>query len=189
MSGSNAENQFKHDFIHKIVAVGDGAVGKTSLIKRYTSGSFNTEYIKTLGAQFSRYERFLGDNNEIRSRLFFWDIAGQKEFSFMRPTFFNGAKGAIIVFDMSRPETLKSVNDWYADLKKYCGDLPTVLFGNKSDLVKDPNALDNDVQEYIKKYNIIGYYKTSAKTGEQVTNAFNKIIEYLVQQALKIQGK
>jgi GTPase SAR1 family protein len=60
----------------------------------------------------------------------------------MRPTFFNGAKGAIIVFDMSRPETLKSVNDWYGDLKKYCGELPTVLFGNKSDLVKDPNALD-----------------------------------------------
>ena len=107
----------------------------------------------------------------------------------MRPTFFNGAKGAIIVFDMSRPETLDNVKEWYADLKKYCGDLPTVLFGNKSDLVKDPNALDAKVQEVVKKFNFLGYYKTSAKTGEQVTNAFNKIIDHLVQNALKIQVK
>ena len=75
----NSED-LKHDFIHKIVVIGDGAVGKTSLIQRFTQGSFNKEYIKTLGAQFSSYERMMGDNNDIRARLFFWDIAGQKEF-------------------------------------------------------------------------------------------------------------
>ncbi|MBD3352777.1 MAG: GTP-binding protein [Candidatus Lokiarchaeota archaeon] len=188
MSENNSKSGYKHDFIHKIVAVGDGAVGKTSLIRRYTSGSFNKEYIKTLGAQFSRYQRVLGENNDIRTRLFFWDIAGQKEFSFMRPTFFNGAKGAVIVFDLTRPETLVSVVEWYEDLKKYCGELPTILFGNKLDLVDDTDALGGKVNEIVEKYNFLGYYKTSAKTGEHVTDAFNRIIEILVEKALKIKS-
>lgn len=187
--GEDKENsEFKHDFIHKIVAVGDGAVGKTSLIRRYTSGSFNKEYIKTLGAQFSRYEHVLGENNEIRTRLFFWDIAGQKEFSFMRPTFFNGAKGAIVVFDLSRPETLDSVTEWYDDLVKYCGQIPTILFGNKSDLVDDPSKLDDKVNAVVEKYNFEDYIITSAKTGQHVTDAFNKIIKILVEKALKIKN-
>jgi len=179
---------YKHDFIHKIVAIGDGAVGKTSLIKRYTSGSFNTEYIKTLGAQFSKYEKIMGENNEIRSRLFFWDVAGQKEFSFMRPTFFNGAKGAILVFDLSRPETLDSIHEWYNELKKYCGEIPTVLFGNKLDLVKNTTEIDNKAEAIKNQYNFIAYYHTSAKTGEHVTDAFDKIIKLLVEKALKLKN-
>ncbi len=180
------EDNLKHDFIHKIVVIGDGAVGKTSLIKRYTQGSFNQEYIKTLGAQFSRYERILGDNQDIRARLFFWDIAGQKEFSFMRATFYNGAKGVIMVFDLSREDTLDNVMEWYEDVSKYCGKLPTVLFGNKADLLKNPDEFNKEkVNEIKEKYNLLGFYLTSAKTGVHVTDAFNSIIEKLVEDALK----
>jgi Ras-related protein Rab-7L1 len=177
------QDNFKHDFIHKIVVIGDGAVGKTSLIQRYTSGTFNKEYIKTLGAQFSRYERIMGENNDIRARLFFWDIAGQSEFKFMRSTFFNGAKGSIVVFDLSREETLDNVIEWYEDLKKYCGELPTVLFGNKSDLSTAYNK--EKVDKLIKKYKFLSFYLTSAKTGDSVTDAFNAIIDVLVNNALK----
>ncbi|MCK4381029.1 MAG: GTP-binding protein, partial [Candidatus Lokiarchaeota archaeon] len=82
-------------FVFKITVIGNGAVGKTSLIKKYTQGSFQKDYIKTLGAQFSKYdEEIEGDN----CKLFFWDIAGQDEFNFMRPTFYKGSKAAIIVF-------------------------------------------------------------------------------------------
>lgn len=182
------DTDYTHDFIHKIVCIGDGAVGKTSLIRRYTSGSFNQEYIKTLGAQFSRYERIIDE--KIRARLFFWDIAGQKEFSFMRATFYNGAKGVIVVFDLSRPETLDSVIEWYEDVKKYCGALPTILFGNKSDLLSNPDDFDETkVKEIVEKYGYLGFYKTSAKTGEQVIDAFNSIIDKLVTEALQKEGK
>ncbi|MHA1730193.1 MAG: Rab family GTPase [Promethearchaeota archaeon] len=180
------ESKLKHDFIHKVIFLGDGAVGKTSLIKRYTQGSFNKEYIKTLGAQFSRYEKIVGENRDIRARLFFWDIAGQKEFSFMRPTFYNGAKAAVVVFDLSRPETLDSIIEWYDDLKKFCGDLPTVLFGNKFDLLESEDDYDKEkVDELMKKYNFLKFYLTSAKTGKRVTDAFNAIIDILVENALK----
>lgn len=182
----SSDEEFERDFIFKLVVIGDGAVGKTSLIKRYTSGSFNQEYIKTLGAQFSRYERIIGENKKTRARLFFWDIAGQQEFSFMRPTFYNGARGAIVVFDLSREETLDNVMIWYEDVRKFCGDLPTVLFGNKSDLIQDPDAYDKEkVDQIMKRYNIMDFYVTSAKTGIHVTDAFNSIIEILVDESSK----
>jgi len=183
-------NNLKHDFIFKLVVIGDGAVGKSSLIKRYTSGSFNQEYIKTLGAQFSRYEKILGEKQDTRARLFFWDIAGQAEFSFMRPTFYNGAKGAVVVFDLSRTETLDNVMSWYQDIKKYCGLLPTILFGNKSDLLPNPSAYDKKkVDDIVAKNNFLGYYTTSAKTGEHVQDSFDAIIEVLVDRALKVTKK
>ncbi len=78
----NNESELK-GFVFKITVIGNGAVGKTSLIKKYTQGSFQKDYIKTLGAQFSKYDEIIDGNN---CKLFFWDIAGQEEFNFMRPT-------------------------------------------------------------------------------------------------------
>jgi Ras-related protein Rab-32 len=182
MSDENSE--FTNDFIFKICCIGDGAVGKTSLIKRFTQGSFNKEYIKTLGAQFSRYERIVGENKDIRVRLFFWDIAGQSEFNFMRPTFYNGAKATIIVFDLSRPETFASIETWYKDITQYVGNIPAIIFGNKCDLMEEAGYDETGVQELVDKYKFLGFYQTSAKTGEKVENAFNAIIDVLVDQSL-----
>ena len=167
-------------FVFKITVIGDGAVGKTSLIKKYTQGSFQKDYIKTLGAQFSKYdEKIDGDN----CKLFFWDIAGQREFDFMRPTFYKGSKAAIIVFSQEDSEhgkeSIASISEWHDDIKKYCGDLPIVLFGNKIDLVKNPNANDGAIKKLVKQRKFLGYYKTSAKTGNGVYEAFQAIIKDL----------
>jgi len=167
-------------FVFKITVIGDGAVGKTSLIKKYTQGSFQKDYIKTLGAQFSKYdEKIDGDN----CKLFFWDIAGQREFDFMRPTFYKGSKAAIIVFSQEDSEhgkeSIASISEWHDDIKKYCGELPIVLFGNKIDLVKNPNANDGAIKKLVKQRKFLGYYKTSAKTGNGVYEAFQAIIKDL----------
>ncbi|MFX0057072.1 MAG: Rab family GTPase [Candidatus Hodarchaeota archaeon] len=169
----------KRDFIFKITVIGDGGVGKTSLIKKYTQGSFQKQYIKTLGAQFSKYdEKFEGDN----CKLFFWDIAGQQEFSFMRPTFYKGSKAAIIVFSHAPKEeeiSFNHINDWHEDIKKYCGDIPIVLFGNKIDLVKVSELDKSKVEKIVNKRSFLGYYRTSAKTGSGVFEAFQAIIKEL----------
>ncbi|MHA1112579.1 MAG: GTP-binding protein [Promethearchaeota archaeon] len=171
---------FEKDYIHKIVVIGDASVGKTSLIKKYTAGSFNTEYIKTVGAQFSRYQKVIGDN--IRVRLLFWDIAGQDEFEFMRPKFYHGARGAIIVFDLTREDTMKNVMTWYNELRRHVGVIPTILFGNKRDLIKDPATFDDSkIESAIEMDKFYKYYKTSAKTGEHVHEAFDTIISHLVE--------
>ncbi|MCK4382106.1 MAG: GTP-binding protein [Candidatus Lokiarchaeota archaeon] len=157
-----------------IIVIGDGAVGKTSLIKKYTKGSFENDYIKTIGAQFSKYDEDIEGNN---CKLFFWDIAGQREFDFMRPTFYKGSKAAIIVFSHTDEESFKNVLEWHEDIKSHVGDLPIVLFGNKIDLVEDDD--DEKIQEIVKERSFLGYYKTSAKTGSGVYEAFQAIIKNL----------
>ena len=120
----------------KITVIGDGAVGKTSLIKKYTQGSFQKEYISTLGTQLSKYEEEI-DGEKVE--LFLWDIAGQDSFQALRKRFYTGSSGAIIVFSHA-PEQTKSyanVSKWFDDLKQHCGNIPIVLFGNKIDLVDD----------------------------------------------------
>lgn len=171
-------SQNESAFVFKITVIGDGAVGKTSLIKKYTQGSFQKDYIKTLGAQFSKYDEDIeGDN----VKLFFWDIAGQAEFMFMRPTFYKGSKAAIIVFSHApgEEESYEHVAQWHDDIKNFCGDLPIVLFGNKLDLVNEKDLDDKKVHDLIKDRNFLGYYKTSAKTGSGVYKAFQAIIREL----------
>lgn len=92
-------------YIYKIIVVGDGAVGKTSLIKKFTEGSFEQEYIKTIGAQFSKYE---SERNGDKIKLIFWDIAGQEDFQFLLPSFYQNAKAAIITFSLEENELGKN---------------------------------------------------------------------------------
>jgi Ras-related protein Rab-23 len=158
-----------------IIVIGDGAVGKTSLIKKYTKGSFEKDYIKTIGAQFSKYDEDIEGNN---CKLFFWDIAGQREFDFMRPTFYKGSKAAIIVFSHTDEESFNKIPEWHDDIYTHVGDLPIVLFGNKIDLV-DKDSNDEKIQDLVKERGFLGYYRTSAKTGSGVYEAFQAIIKNL----------
>ncbi len=173
------KNNSPKGFVFKITVIGDGGVGKTSLIKKYTKGSFQKDYIKTLGAQFSKYdEEIEGDN----CKLFFWDIAGQDEFNFMRPTFYKGSKAAIIVFSHTDEESYNRITTWHEDIKKYTGDLPIVLFGNKIDLIDEKDLDDSKIQKIVEERDFLGYYKTSAKTGNGVFQAFQAIIKNLYQK-------
>jgi len=167
-------------FGFKITIIGDGGVGKTSLIKKFTQGSFQKEYIKTIGAQFSEYDA------EIRGdaiRLLFWDIAGQDDFLFLRPSFYRESRAAIIVYSLEENDlgkrSFEDITNWYEDIKNYCGDIPIVIFANKVDLIKENNLDRTNIQELVKKQGFLGYYLTSAKTGQGVHEAFNAIINRL----------
>ena len=91
----------EEEYKFKITVVGDPAVGKTTLVKRYTIGSFQKDYIATLGAQFSNYEEKI-EGKQVK--LTIWDIAGQEIFEMMRRKFYNGSNGAIIMFSHSPEE-------------------------------------------------------------------------------------
>ena len=149
---------------------------ETSLIKKYTQGSFQKDYIKTLGAQFSKYDEEIEGNNV---KLFFWDIAGQAEFMFMRPTFYKGSKAAIIVFSHTDDNSFDHIPEWHEDIKSYTGELPIVLFGNKTDLIKEDEIDDEKANKIVEDRDFLGYYKTSAKTGQGVFQAFQAIIKNL----------
>ena len=167
-------------FRFKITVIGDGMVGKTSLIKKFTKGSFRQDYVKTIGAQFSVFDKEI---NEDKIRLLFWDIAGQVDFNFLRPSFFNNSRAAIIVYSLEDTDlgkkSFKHIVDWYKDISQHCGEIPIVIFANKVDLVDEDNLDDSKIQKLVEKHNFLGYYKTSAKTGDGVIEAFNTIIEKL----------
>jgi len=167
-------------FRFKIFVIGDGAVGKTSLIQKFTKDTFIEDYIKTMGAQFSVFDKQI-DGDKIK--LLFWDIAGQANFNFLRPSFFNNSVAAIIVYSLEENElgekSFKHIHNWAKDIKEYCGDIPVVIFGNKVDLI-DENTLENsEIEKIIDEKNYLGYFITSAKTGQGVINAFNVIIDEL----------
>jgi small GTP-binding protein len=162
----------------KIVFIGDGYVGKTSLIRRFTRKSFEKQYIKTIGAQFSLYDTKI-NNNEVRS--IFYDIAGQDAFNFMRKMFFKASKAAVIVYSLGdgkkEKESFNHIKDWYTDVLKFCGSIPIAVIANKVDLSYE-NVVDIiDIREIINEKEFLGYYVTSAKTGQGVKEAFNSIIE------------
>jgi len=167
-------------FTFKVTVIGDGAVGKTSLIKKFTKGNFQEEYIQTIGAQFSKY---IEDIKEDRCKLFFWDIAGQDTFHFLRPAFYKASVAAIIVYSLeendSGKESLKHVPKWHSEITKFCGDIPVVLFGNKVDLVDEKELTDEKISKLREKKDFLGYYRTSAKTGQGVHEAFQAIIKEL----------
>lgn len=173
---SSTENKFRF----KITVIGDGEVGKTSLIKKFTKGSFKQDYVKTIGAQFSAYDKEIERDN---IKLLFWDIAGQDDFNFLRPSFFKNSVAAIIVFSLEENELGKDsfshIPDWHQDVNQFCGDIPIVLFANKVDLINEENLNHNKIQEIVDKRKFLAYYLTSAKTGYGVIKAFQAIIAEL----------
>jgi len=178
------------EFRFKIAVVGDGAVGKTSLIKKYTKGTFEKDYIKTIGAQLSKYNKEI---NGDMVRLIFWDIAGQDDFTFLHHLFYKEAKAAIIVYSLEENELGKNsfthIKNWHEVVVKNCENIPVVLFANKVDLVNENDLNEPEIQNLVKKYNFLGYYLSSAKTGQGVIEAFNAIIEnlYYKYKQLSIQ--
>jgi len=168
------------EFGFKICVLGDGAVGKTSLIKKFTKGAFEKDYIKTIGAQFSRFNKQI---NEDVINLIFWDISGQDDFNFLQPLFYKESKACIIVYSLEEndlgKESFKHIENWHNELKKYCGFIPVVLFANKVDLVEENDLDISKIQNIVNKQNLLGHYITSAKTGQGVIDAFNAIINEL----------
>jgi small GTP-binding protein len=171
--------------VYKVAVVGDGAVGKTSLIRKFTQGEFSEKYIMTMGAQFTQYETEVSGEP---IKLVFWDIAGQGAFGQLRSNFYTGTSAAIIVFSHGESEhgekSFQNIAKWLDDIKKNCGILPIILFGNKVDFVENiDNLVKNkeypksnyNVDILMKGYNFLGYLLTSALTGQGVNQAFNTL--------------
>ena len=173
----------------KISVIGDGQVGKTSLIKKFTKGGFERDYVKTIGAQFSKYVKEIGED-EIR--LIFWDIAGQDDFLFLRPAFYKDSIAAIIVYSLEENElgirSFEHIINWYENIKKFCGDIPIIIFANKVDLVEEDNLDKTEIRKIVEKQGFLGYYLTSAKTGQGVHEAFNILINELYNKYKTLPG-
>ncbi|UCC20952.1 MAG: GTP-binding protein [Promethearchaeota archaeon] len=177
-------------FKFKIVVIGDGGVGKTSLIKKFTHGTFEKDYIKTIGAQFTKLEKEI---NKDKISLVFWDIAGQSTFDFLNPLFYRESRACIIVYSLEEnelgSESFKHIENWYDEMKMRCGNIPVVIFANKIDLIEESHLDTSKIQIITNKLKVLNYYITSAKTGQGVNDAFNIIIEKLYHKSKTLTSK
>ncbi len=160
----------------KIVLIGDGAVGKTSLRKRYLGEGFETDYLSTMGADFALYDTKV-EETHIRWQI--WDLAGQPVFKDVVKAYYTKVFGAILVYDVTRRQTFENTDKWLDDLwtnSKRDQNVPVVILGNKIDLREEgAETVSADEGQQLADRLGIKIIETSAKTGEGVQNAFDQL--------------
>src|SRR2546426_3801749 len=171
----------------KVCLVGDKGVGKTSLISRYTINMYDEGYLTTLGTHVTKKEaRILLPEYDllVDIDMTIWDIMGEKGFrQLLKEAYFYGANGILAVADLTRENTLSDLDDWIDHVLKVVGEIPVYVVVNKVDL-KEKAVFDDDaVRAFAKAFNAPWSY-ASAKTGENVQDAFEAIGRAMAEQQL-----
>jgi small GTP-binding protein len=162
----------------KVCLVGDVAVGKTSVIKRFVQDNFDDRYVATVGTKVTKKTvNVLWKGTPATLDLMVWDIMGEKGFrSLLRDAYFEGAQGVLAVCDVTRKETFYDLNNWVTMVKKQVGDVPIVFLGNKSDLVERIVVTEDE----LRRMGVIHQattYRVSAKAGTGVQDAFQSLAD------------
>ena len=165
---------FNEDYLFKIIILGDCAVGKSNILSKYSKNMFNKSSKSTIGVElitkFYKYE-----NKTIKVNI--WDTAGQERFTSMITTYYKGAKGALLVYDITRRNTFNNIDTWLKELVSINSErMSIMLIGNKSDLSLLRKVSKNEAQLKANKYGI-KFYETSALDSSNIKHAFEELIK------------
>ncbi|KKN11068.1 hypothetical protein LCGC14_1030270 [marine sediment metagenome] len=158
----------------KIIVAGDGGVGRTTLLIRFTKNYFSSDTKMTLGIQFFTQSIDIKKKN---INFVFWDFAGQERWRFFQSDFCKGADGAILAFDLTRPPSLLNIGAWVKILRSWNRDLPIILIGMKADL---NNIIPDAYIPSLENYQFIDIIKVSCKTGENVQKTFQSLFSHIL---------
>jgi small GTP-binding protein len=182
MSG-NATKTEKKTVKLKLCLVGESAVGKTSLIRRFVFDDFEDRYIVTLGAKVTKKEVKLKNpknNAPMDAQLLIWDIVGDQSFrQLLKEAYFFGSQGIIGTCDLTRENTLAELHHWVELVRGVTDKIPIIILGNKNDLEGKQVSLD-EIKKFTSSYENTTFYLSSAKTGENVELAFKTISEKIL---------
>ncbi|KYK28124.1 MAG: hypothetical protein AYK23_01915 [Candidatus Proteinoplasmatales archaeon SG8-5] len=174
-----------------LVLLGDAAVGKTSLIRRFVVDKYDDKYISTIGKKITKKDMALNlVEGPISLTLMIWDIIGQIGYKEVQKASFKNAHGAMLVVDLTRPETLENLsNYWIPMIHEVTGPIPLVILGNKADLKVEAKVTYDDLERIAGNCDGYDYtvpiYLTSAKTGEHVENAFVNVSGQLFMRLIE----
>ncbi len=182
---NNWVNQWRVDalpeniaYLFKLVFLGEGAVGKTSLVGRYVYDSFEGDYLATIGTDI--HVKMIQVEDDVLVKLVVWDIAGQDDFAQLRKAYYQNTSGAFFVFDTTRPETIERVDEWIDALYGVTGPIPLVLLENKVDL--ETAISKKNIKALVNKYEV-DLIRTSAKEDTNVEEAFKKMTKEILRRA------
>lgn len=164
----------------KVCLLGDYAVGKTSLVRRFVYNLFEDKYISTIGVKVSRKTVAVPRGDTIvELTMILWDLAGSEEFDQVRASYLRGVAGAVLVCDLTRPETLDNLDMYVEDLSKVSPGAQIVLAANKRDLIDEQRVAPAQVEAVATDLNTL-FCLTSAKTGDEVQELFRNLGRLLV---------
>ncbi|XP_062501873.1 uncharacterized protein LOC134178975 [Corticium candelabrum] len=170
------------EYTFKLLMIGDGAVGKTSLVSRFVDDSFAPSYTSTIGID---YKFKLIELGGFKVKLQIWDTAGQERFRTLTSAYYRGAQGIALTYDMTRPDSFKSVSYWMASVDEYAPPgCIKILIANKADLYPDREVSMQEGRDQAQHYDM-KYFEVSAKTGEGVTDAFMSIAQQVKDNAAR----
>ena len=163
-----------YDVLFKIVLIGDSFVGKTNIMSKYLKNEFHEDSKATVGVEFGA-KKFDIEGKSVKAQI--WDTAGQERYKSITTTYYRGAKGALIVYDITRKETFDSVDRWISELVN-SGDknMTMLLIGNKCDLDNQRQVTKEQGEEKAKAFKV-AFLETSASSGENLDVAFEMIMK------------
>jgi small GTP-binding protein len=160
------------EVLFKVVVIGQGRVGKTSLARRYCEGKFSKSYNTTLGLDLFSKKLNIGDQ---KIKLLIWDTGGQERLGSLRSHWYRGATGGLLIFSLDDKKSFVDSERWLDEFKSYTTPgIPIFLVGNKSDLKDQIEVSTIEAEEYAKNRDL-EYFETSAKDGTNVEDVFTTI--------------
>ncbi len=164
--------------VFKVVVAGDGGIGKTTLMFKYTKGVFIDTTKMTIGVEFHEKNLIVNSND---CSLQIWDFGGQERFRFMHPIYTKGAMGALLGFDLTRPTTLDDFENWINIIRTEKEDLPILLVGTKYDL-KDQLKIDDEIaKEVMEAFELYNFIKVSSMEGINISECFENLTKEMIR--------
>ncbi len=170
----------------KTIITGDPNVGKTSITLRFSTGMFRERYLPTIGVEFSVKDI---EVNDKRVKLQTWDTGSHDRFSYVRPLYYKGSYGVLVVYDMSNKISFDNLDKWFEEVYSNCEEfIPAILIGNKADLPERAIS-DEDVLAYAEKKRVefhldtLPCYEVSAKSGQNINDIYYLLTEMMIEKS------
>lgn len=168
--------------LFKVVIVGDGGVGKSTMVQRLTTGQFIPQKI-TIGTDLAIQDIRINEKTSVKLQI--WDFAGERRFRIFLPNYSRGAMGCLLCYDITRQSSFDNLEEWYQIVNNNANNPVFILVGEKADLADIRRSVELDhAKEFKEKYNIEYFIETSSKSGENN----KKIFETLTRTILKRKG-
>lgn len=165
-----------YDYLFKIIIIGDTDVGKTNILSRFINEYFDPNTKQTIGVEFSTKILTIDDKN-IKVQL--WDTAGQERYRAIISSYYRGASGVIIVYDVTNRTSFMNIKNWYEELEHRSNYYHILLIGNKADLIEERQVSIEEGQKFASKYGL-DFFETSASNGQNIDNIFTHLVNKIL---------
>lgn len=161
-----------YDMQIKLLMIGDSGVGKTCLLLRYANDSFSPTFITTIGIDF-KIKNIEIDNKRVKLQI--WDTAGQERFRTITTSYFRGAQGIVLVYDVTDRRSFESIRNWISQIQQHADvHVNKILVGNKCDMLDEKVVSTEEGKKLAEEFNM-QFWETSAKNDVNVEQSFHSI--------------